>query len=193
MSFDGLITKGYGAILADPPWRFEVWSGETAVKARDSEPIHYESMSANDLAALPVASLAAEDCVLFLWVTWPTLIQALKLIETWGFTYKTCGFDWMKAKGIQRNYSQTDKRFSLFNTHRWTEARPTCCDVVPVLYSGLFTPSCIYNALTGLKTNGSMAAPGLMNPEGVIIWHAAARTYFKVTLERDEEYKGKAA
>lgn len=97
------------------------------------------------------------------------------------------------GRGIQRNYSQTDKRFSLFNTHKWTEARPACCDVVPILYSGIFTPSCIYNSLTGLKTNGSMAAPGFMNPEGVIVWHSAARTYFKVTLERDDEYKGKAA
>lgn len=105
MSFDGLTSNGYGAILADPPWRYEVWSGETKVKRRGygdaAAAVHYDTMSAQELSALPVSSLAAEDCVLFLWVTWPTLVQAIKLIEAWGFTYKTCAFDWTKANASQ--------------------------------------------------------------------------------------------
>lgn len=60
-------------------------------------------MSIDEIAALPIAELAAVDCVLFMWATWPVLPDALRLIEAWGFAYKTCGFDWMKADDRQRD------------------------------------------------------------------------------------------
>jgi hypothetical protein len=91
--------------------------------------------------------------------------------------------------GIQRNYSQTRKRFSLFNTVRWKDERPACCDVVPVLYEGVFTIGCVPQTVKALRENGSAASPGFMRPEGVIIWHEAARIGFKVTLEKDEAPK----
>jgi N6-adenosine-specific RNA methylase IME4 len=90
------IGKGYGAILADPPWHFEVWSLDQTSKARHPS-THYDTMTAGDIAALPVGDLAADDCVLFLWITWPMLEQALHTVGAWGFTYKTCAFAWMKA------------------------------------------------------------------------------------------------
>lgn len=130
MSFDGLITKGYGAILADPPWRYEVWSGETKVKRRGhgdaSAAVHYETMSAEQLAALPVTDLAAADCVLFLWVTWPTLLQAIKLIETWDFTYKTCAFDWTKANASQVEMFN-DSMEGQMGMGYWTRANSEPC------------------------------------------------------------------
>ena len=101
------------------------------------------------------------------------------------------------GQGIQRNYSQTRKRFSLFNTSIWSDeaVRPACCDVVPVLYQGMIEE---YGVLKGVKTaitqlqeKGSAAAPGFMKPEGIVIYHVAANLYFKKTLEKDEEYKGK--
>lgn len=92
--------------------------------------------------------------------------------------------------GIQRGYDLAEKRFALFNVHRWTEERPSCCDVVPVLYSGLFNQIAIDNSLAWLKSYGSRYSPGFMRPEGIIIYHTAARTYFKVTCEKDAEYKG---
>lgn len=94
--------------------------------------------------------------------------------------------------GIQRNYGLKEKRFSLFNTARWSDptTRPACCDVVPVLYSGIFDTLMIDIALKELSTIGSFAAPGFMKPEGVVIWHEAARTYFKKTIEKDQEHKG---
>lgn len=97
--------------------------------------------------------------------------------------------------GIQRSYGQDRKRFSLFNTHRWADAsvRPACCDVVPILYSGIFDTKVVEIALDQLSELGSMAAPGFMRPEGVIVYHEASRTYFKKTLHKDEEWKGKAA
>ena len=101
--------------------------------------------------------------------------------------------------GIQRNYSQTRKRFSLFNTSKWLDdaVRPSCCDVVPVLYQGLLEEygvmKGVKSAITTLQDKGSVAAPGFMKPEGIVIYHVAANLYFKKTLEKDEEYKGKQA
>ena len=97
------------------------------------------------------------------------------------------------GSGIQRNYSQPVKRFSLFNVARWRDERPACCDVVPVIYEGEFTIGCVPDALTQLRKNGSFAAPGFMRPEGIIIWHDASRQMFKVTLENDEAPKSQLA
>jgi hypothetical protein len=105
------------------------------------------------------------------------------------------------GQGIQRNYSMTKKVFSLFNTHRWgdggKDVRPACCSVVPVLFTGMFDEyevmKGVKSSLTQLRTSGSVAAPGFMNPEGVVIYHSASNTLFKKTLDKDEEWKGKAA
>lgn len=96
------------------------------------------------------------------------------------------------GQGVQRNYSQPRKRFSLFNTARWALERPECCDVVPVLYSGPNTIGCVPQALKALRESGSFAAPGFMKPEGIVIWHEASRQLFKVTLENDEAPKSLA-
>lgn len=97
------------------------------------------------------------------------------------------------GSGIQRGYGlqKGEKKFSLFNTHRWSESllRPACCDVVPVLYRGEFTMAAIAICMQKLRKEGSFAAPGFMSPEGVIIFHTAANTMFKKTLEKDEEPK----
>lgn len=96
------------------------------------------------------------------------------------------------GQGIQRKYGLTEKRFSLFNTHVWTDdaVRPTCCHVVPILYKGLFDQIIIQDCLNDLAMNGSKAAPGFMKPEGVVVYHDAARIYFKKTIEGDEKPKG---
>lgn len=95
--------------------------------------------------------------------------------------------------GIQRNYGVKEKRFSLFNTARWSDevVRPFCCGVVPVLYSGIFDTQEILRVLENLRQNGSQAAYGWMKPEGIVVWHEAARVLFKKTLEKDEQPKGK--
>lgn len=104
--------------------------------------------------------------------------------EWWGF-------------GINRGYGLTkgDKRFSLFNTSRWkticSDAEgltplPGCCGVVPILYSGPFTTNAVENAVAELRATGSVAAPGFMKPEGVVVYHVHGNCMFKVTLENDE-------
>lgn len=104
MTFDDLPRGHFGAILADPPWHFAAWSKfkdlPDGSKTRAVER-YYNTMSADDIAALPVAELAAPDCVLFLWSCWPTLDDAWQTIKGWGFNYKTCAFCWAKADNTQ--------------------------------------------------------------------------------------------
>jgi hypothetical protein len=100
------------------------------------------------------------------------------------------------GSGIQRGYGLTngEKRFSLFNVARWADDRdrekfpsdrPACCGVVPVLYAGPFDTHHVDAALARLLAEGSVAAPGFMRPEGVVVWHEAARLLFKKTLDND--------
>jgi hypothetical protein len=96
------------------------------------------------------------------------------------------------GNGIQRKYDLAEKRFSLFNTGRWKDSRPECCHVVPILYSGVWTGLEQIDALTSLAQYGSLAAPGFMNPEGIVIWHEAARQLFKKTILHDEVSKYEA-
>ena len=96
------------------------------------------------------------------------------------------------GSGIQRKYGLQEKRWSLFNVGRWTEEnKPSCCHLVPVLYRGIFDSAPILEALESLRAGGSVAAPGFMKPEGVVIYHTAANICFKKTLEKDTEWKGK--
>ena len=118
--------------------------------------------------------------------------------------------EWWGA-GIQRRYGLTEKRFSLFNVARWTdgdatplsppadpratvkprELVPPCCSVVPVLYAGPFTEEAVHRAMEQLQNYGSAAAPGFMQPEGVVVWHEAARQLFKITLGGDGHKEAK--
>lgn len=77
-------------IYADPPWSYR--SGKVNGAAQN----HYPTMSDEQLYQLPVSTLAADTCVLFLWCTFPKLPEALKLIKAWGFTFKTVAFVWLK-------------------------------------------------------------------------------------------------
>ena len=98
------------------------------------------------------------------------------------------------GSGIQRGYDlpKGEKRFSLFNVSRWSDdsVRPSCCLVVPVLYVGLFSTSKIDEVLADLALSGSVVSPGFMRPEGVVVFHTAARCLFKKTIEKDEYHKG---
>jgi N6-adenosine-specific RNA methylase IME4 len=82
-----LPSKRYGVIVADPEWRFEPYSRETGMdRAADN---HYPTSSTEIIASRDVASIAADDCVLFLWATVPMLFQAADVMKAWGFEYKS--------------------------------------------------------------------------------------------------------
>lgn len=100
------------------------------------------------------------------------------------------------GNGIQRTYGlpNGDKRFSLFNVGRWNKDNvPLMVSVVPTLYSGPFSLAAILDAQRQLREQGSVAAPGFLKPEGIVIYHVAAQQLFKVTLENDAVPKGKVA
>jgi hypothetical protein len=89
------------------------------------------------------------------------------------------------GQGIQRRYGMTEKKFSLFNVHRYSHLKGVFhqIDLVPHLYSGPFNISTIDEILENLRLHGSEAAPGFMNPEGVVVYHAGAGTTFKAFVE----------
>lgn len=91
--FKPLPKKKYSIIYADPPWKFKSYSDKGLDKSADK---HYNCMSIEDIHDLPVENIAATDCILFLWVTFPLLDKGIETIEKWGFTYKTIGFNWVK-------------------------------------------------------------------------------------------------
>jgi hypothetical protein len=106
------------------------------------------------------------------------------------------------GNGIQCGYGLKEKRFSLFNTHRWSLERdlvkyplppPSCVSVVPVIYRGPFSTDGVNKALEVLRIHGSLAAPGFMKPEGVVVYHEAANMAFKKTIEKDDVPKGMVA
>jgi hypothetical protein len=100
------------------------------------------------------------------------------------------------GKGINRAYGLDARRFSLFNTDKYAKL---CADVggvivapVPLIYQGMFSDSEIKGALADLAYNGSWAAPGFMNAEGVCVWHSQTRSVFKVTLDNQDCSKWEA-
>lgn len=105
------------------------------------------------------------------------------------------------GRGIQRGYNMQERVFSLFNVHKWSKPYeamklgyghdvpfPSCCSVVPVLYVGAFDTKVINEVMNKLKKSGSIAAPGFMDPEGIIIYHTAANHLYKKTF--DDSHKG---
>ena len=108
--------KKYGVIYADPPWLFKTRSD----KGKDKSPEkHYPVLSIADICNLPVSDIAKPDSVLLMWVVDPLLDQAFKVIDAWGFTYKTVGFTWAK----------TNKNTMGFFTGLgyWTRGNPEMC------------------------------------------------------------------
>ena len=85
--------KRYDVIYADPPWSYQVWSNKGKGRSAES---HYPTMQKTAIQKLPISDICQKDCVLFLWVTSPCLIEGLELIKAWGFTYKTVAFTWIK-------------------------------------------------------------------------------------------------
>ena len=79
--------KKYGVIYADSEWRFEPWSRETGMdRSADN---HYPTSTLEVIKSRPVETIAADDCVLFLWATAPMMPQAVLVMGAWGFDYKS--------------------------------------------------------------------------------------------------------
>ena len=108
--------KKYNVIYADPPWSYKVWSKKGAGRSAES---HYPTMSIEAIKALPVSRLAARDCALFLWITFPMLREGWGVMDAWGFTFKTVAFVWVKQ------YRKSDSIFT--GMGYWTRANAEIC------------------------------------------------------------------
>ena len=84
--FGPLIPRAYSLIMIDPPWHMEMYSEAGEGKSPQA---NYRTMSLDEIAALPVADLAAENCLLWLWGTTPLLPKQLAIMQVWGFRYST--------------------------------------------------------------------------------------------------------
>lgn len=108
------IDKKYQIIYADPPWKYKDSTCEGSAEK------HYKTMPIEDICNLPVKEIADKNAVLFLWVTYPMLEEGLKLIKSWGFKYKTIGFQWVKT-------NKKDRGSFFFGLGRWTRGNTECC------------------------------------------------------------------
>jgi len=104
-----LVRRGekFGTIYADPPWQY----GNQATRASTDN--HYTTMSNEEIAALPVKALAAENCHLHLWTTNAFLFDCPAILEAWGFTYKSM-FVWVKPQIGMGNYWRVSHEYLIF-------------------------------------------------------------------------------
>lgn len=88
--------KKYSIIYADPPWAY-LW-GKGKDGGHFAPEKHYSTMSTEEICALDIKRIAAKNCALLMWATMPCLPDAIKVMQAWGFHYKTCAFTWIKTK-----------------------------------------------------------------------------------------------
>lgn len=108
--------KKYNIILADPAWSYN----DRALAGNRGAECKYPVMTDEDIKNLPVKTIAADNCILFLWATFPRLELALEVIKSWGFTYKTIGFNFVKM-----NKKQTNTLF--MGLGNWTRSNSEIC------------------------------------------------------------------
>lgn len=108
--------KKYNIILADPPWQY---SNKFCGGRNISAEMQYPVLNIEKIKNIPVREIAAKNCILFLWVTWPLIADGLEVVSSWGFRYKTLGFIWIK---------KNKKADSLFlGLGSWTRANSEPC------------------------------------------------------------------
>ena len=108
------LPKGkYNIILADPPWNF--WGG-----GHKNQSQHYDTLTIDKLSSMEVEKLAADDCIIFLWATFPILPEAIELLHQWGFNYATVGFVWVKP-------TKKDNRKWFWGLGYWTRSNTEIC------------------------------------------------------------------
>jgi N6-adenosine-specific RNA methylase IME4 len=98
--------KKFSTVYADPPWQYSNQGTRAATNN------HYETMTISDIAALPIASLVADNAHLHLWTTNAFLFDAKSIMEAWGFQYKSC-FIWVKPQMGIGNYWRVSHEFML--------------------------------------------------------------------------------
>jgi N6-adenosine-specific RNA methylase IME4 len=109
--------KKYNIIYADPPWKYNSRTISGTKKGNPED--HYNVMSIDSICNLQVNKICNDNCILFLWTTYPKYAEALKVIESWDFTYKTIGFQLIKLNKSRIGY--------FFGLGRWTRGNTEPC------------------------------------------------------------------
>lgn len=117
----GKVSRKWRVFYADPPWAFDNYSEKGEDRNANQ---HYSTMSVDDLMKMPVADIAEDDAVLALWVTDPTLRQAMHLLEVWGFEYKSVLAYWAKTWGRTDPESMHETRDFPIGNGYGTRANP---------------------------------------------------------------------
>lgn len=117
--------KKYNIIYADPAWQYNKTLNSRAVEN------HYPTMPIEDIKALPINEISADDSILFIWVTFPKLQEGLDTIKAWGFEYKTIGFVWVKTNKRtnpkQTSFLPVESFDSFWGMGMWTRANTELC------------------------------------------------------------------
>lgn len=120
-----LPNKKYQVIYADPPWDYggKMQYDKTVIKDQNegfekkiflsAATFKYPTVKLKDLKKLDVASIADEDCILFMWTTGPQMANSIELGEAWGFEYKTVAFVWDKMVHNPGRYTLSQTEFVL--------------------------------------------------------------------------------
>jgi N6-adenosine-specific RNA methylase IME4 len=143
--------KRYGVILADPEWKFEFWSEKGATNS--SAENHYDVSELANIKARDVASIAADDCVLFLWATVPMLPHALEVMAAWGFRYVS-HYCWGKDKAGTGYWGRNKHELLLIGTRGKIPApaegeQPESLIIAPVSRHSA-KPACFYDIIERL-------------------------------------------
>ena len=115
--------KKYNIIYADPPWHYKAYSKKGEGRSAES---HYHTMDIEDIRSLPVEKIAGDDCILFLWITFPCLLEGISVMESWGFTYKTCGFNWVNKVLLRSPCNKKADTFFM-SLGFWTRSNSEIC------------------------------------------------------------------
>lgn len=107
------LTKKYSVIYADPP---RSYNDKGCEGNADS---HYKTMSVNEICKLPIKEITEKNCILFIRATYPMIKECLQVIESWGFKYKTIGFQWVKQNKSGNGY--------FFGLGHRTHSNTECC------------------------------------------------------------------
>jgi N6-adenosine-specific RNA methylase IME4 len=105
--------KKYQIIYADPPWDYKD-KGCQGTMAN-----HYKGMNIFEICKLPIKDISDDSCILFLWATYPMLKEALRVIDWWGFEYKSIAFQWIKLNPKSKT--------PFYGLGRWTRGNTEPC------------------------------------------------------------------
>lgn len=109
--------KRYNIIYADPPWKYKAWNGKG--KGKKTAENHYDCMELKEIKELPIKNISEQDAICFMWVTFPCIYEGIEVLKSWGFTYKTVAFVWVKR-------NKKNKKWFMGLGH-WTRANAEIC------------------------------------------------------------------